>query len=160
MAWAPTRTPAPTAAQRGAAAVEFALVFPLFLLLFLGMVFFGVTFTLQHTLTHAAQVGARAGLAVNPDHYLNDSNGYKSQVETLVKDEVKRALDWMPEAMFSSLDVKAPVDDDDDIYWVNVTIKLSHQAHPLAVLATALELLSFNSIDVSTDLTGQATLRL
>ena len=154
MAWTPTRTPAPTAQQRGAAAVEFALVFPLFLLLFLGMVFFGITFTLQHALTHAAQVGARAGLSVDPEQSSNFQQDLKDEIIAEI-DRIK----WLP-AGIQPPDVKLESSSEDDVHWVTVTITLLKKDHPLSTLTTVIHALSLKTLNVSTDLTGQATLRL
>lgn len=155
MAWTPTRTAAPTAQQRGAAAIEFALVFPLFLLLFFGMVFFGVTFTLQHALTHAAQVGARAGLSVDP----GQSSNFQQDLKDEIIAEINR-IKWLPAGIKQPPEVKFEPPPEDDVHWVTVTITLPKEQHPLSMLATVVRTLSLSSIDVSTDLTGQATLRL
>jgi len=147
VAWIPTRTPAPTAQQRGAAAVEFALVLPVFLLLFFGLVFFGVTFTLQHNLTHAAQIGARAGLIADPETLSTED--YEAKMFELARNAAKEVLDWMPEGSIEITPARKTADGAD---WLEVTVKLSK--HPLSGLA------GFLSLGEFTELTGHATLQL
>lgn len=144
-----TGGPVGAARQGGAAAIEFALVFPLFLLLFFGMVFFGISLTLQHNLTHAAQTAARAGLAVDPEEFPTPA-AFEAKVKEQVKAEVDLALASMP----AGITVNSTVTSESDVYWVNVTVTLPKDKHPLSTLA------GFLSLDELTDLTGRARLRL
>lgn len=137
--------------QRGAAAIEFALVLPLFLLLFFGLVFFGVTLTLQHNLNHAAQIAARAGLAADPEKLGSD---YEAKVKALAKAAAENALGWMSQDLKDDLEIASALTTVDDVSWLDVTVRLPKESHPLSSLA------GFLSLDELTDLTGRAKLRL
>ena len=77
--------------QKGAAAIEFALVFVIFFGVFYAIVTYSLPLLLMQSFNQSTAEAVRRSVALDPA-----TPGYDSALKTLVKEELKRQLSWIP----------------------------------------------------------------
>ncbi|WP_077046810.1 TadE/TadG family type IV pilus assembly protein [Pseudomonas sp. KK4] len=78
--------------QKGAAAIEFALVFVVFFGVFYGIVSYSLPLLLMQSFNQSTAEAVRRSVALDPS-----TPGYEAALKTVVKDELKRQLTWIPD---------------------------------------------------------------
>ncbi|MBZ9785417.1 pilus assembly protein [Pseudomonas sp. REP124] len=77
--------------QKGAAAIEFALVFVIFFGVFYAIVTYSLPLLLMQSFNQSTAEAVRRSVALDPA-----TPGYDAALKTLVKDELRRQLAWIP----------------------------------------------------------------
>jgi Flp pilus assembly protein TadG len=88
--------------QKGAAAIEFALVFVVFFGVFYAIVSYSLPLLLMQSFNQSTAAAVRRSVALDPS-----TPGYEAALKTVVKDELKRQLTWIPPGL--NFDVDADV---------------------------------------------------
>ncbi|WP_419712201.1 TadE/TadG family type IV pilus assembly protein [Pseudomonas sp. NFX224] len=85
--------------QKGAAAIEFALVFVIFFGVFYAIVTYSVPLLLMQSFNQSTAEAVRRSVALDPN-----TPGYEAALKTVVKDELKRQLAWIPSGLQFNVD--------------------------------------------------------
>ncbi|NUU34049.1 TadE/TadG family type IV pilus assembly protein [Pseudomonas sp. C2B4] len=137
--------------QKGAAAIEFALVFVIFFAVFYAIVAYSLPLLLMQSFNQSTAEAVRRSVALDPS-----TPGYEAALKTIVKDELKRQLKWIPAALKFNVDTDATT-----TYTAGVLkVSINYPTHKLSAVMPFLNLPGVGSVpNLPATLTASASLQ-